>query len=427
MKNKISIFLFVIILPIFCQIKTGQSIDKVLAVVGKEFILQSDIDGQMLQYMSRTQGVDFNNKEMRAQILEAIIGEKLLIAKALEDSVDVSDDEVNQRWSMLLSNLVSQYGSEKRVEDVLGKSLPRVKFEYSDQIRKRLLADKVRALKFQGTTVTKQEVENFYKEYKDSLMFIPDMASLLHIVKYVSTSASVKEKTLELVNKVRDSILNGSDFGELAKRYSGDYLSAKDKGNLGWIGKGKLFNEFEKAAFALQKGETSLPIETPFGYHLIQTLDKKQDEINTRHILFKVGQSNEDKDRVINELKSIKAKAEAGEDFEKLAQEYSEEKETKGFGGKYKSSMINQLELELNTKNLKAGYISEPIVYNVPNDPTKSAFHIIFIKDITQGHKASLELDYKIIERYAIELKTQKEQQAWFNELKKEIYFELKQ
>jgi peptidyl-prolyl cis-trans isomerase SurA len=129
-----------------------------------------------------------------------------------------------------------------------------------------------------------------------------------------------KKKPSSWPKKVRDSIIAGADFDEFAKRYSDDKMTASDGGNLGWINKGRLYPEFENAAFKLAEGETSLPVETPFGFHIIRTLEKRADAVKTKHILFRIGQSTDDRHRVKKELLEIREKALAGEDFNDLAQ-----------------------------------------------------------------------------------------------------------
>ncbi len=424
-KFVISIFLLAN-LSSFAQMSSGQSLDKIVAVVGKEIILKSEVDGSIAQMQQQNPKVNFNDAKLREQILERLISEKLIITRALEDSIEVTDDDVNQRWNEVLSRMINQFGSEKRVEEVVGKSLSRLKYEYLDQIRKRLLSDKLIGTKFQTLAVTPTEVQEFYKIYKDSLEFIPDRVTLHHIVKFVSTSKNAKEEVYNLAKRVRDSIINGGDFGEFAKRYSGDYMSAKDNGNLGWFDKGKLVKEFEKAAFALQKGETSLPIETPFGFHIIQTLDKKPEAISTRHILFKLGQSNDDKDKTIAELKTISEKFKAGANFEELAKEYSDEKESKGFGGFIGTLSLADFpqDVRIAIEKINVGEISEPLIYG--NDPSKQGYQLFWKKEIIKEHKPTLELDYKLLEINATNYKRNNEIQKYIAELKNEIYWELK-
>ncbi len=429
MKIKIIVFTF-LLLKLYSisnsQISEGQSLDKIVAVVGKEIILKSEIDGEMARMMQQTPSINFNDIKLREQILERIISEKLIVTKALEDSIDVTDEEVNQRWGEFLSTAVRQYGSEKRLEEVFGKPINRVKFEYLDLIKKKLLSEKLIQSKFSALTVSQKDVEEFYYNFKDSLEVVPEKVAIYNIVKYVKANKAAKEDVFDFAKKLRDSIIADGNFGYFAKKYSADPGSAQDSGKLGWFDKGKLMPEFEKAAFALQKGETSMPIETPFGYHIIQTLDKKKESINSRHILLKIGQTDGDKDSVKSALLEIKRKVSIGFSFEELAKFISDDQNTKGFGGFIGKLSVQEMPSALReiVNSLKVGEVSEPLPYSL--DPSKQGFQVIYKKEIIASHKATIESDPKTIEQYALVIKKQKALQGWISDLKNNIYWEKK-
>ncbi len=413
-------------LELFAQIKKGSSLDKVVAIVGKDLILKSEVDQNMAMVMQSNPSINFQDDTYRKKILDNLINEKLMVMKAVEDSVEVSDDEISQRWNEFLNGMIRQYGSESRVEEVIGKTINRAKYEYNDLIKQRLLVDKLTQLKFSQINVSKKEVEEFFEKYRDSIPKVAPKISLYHLVKNVKVNNDLKIKSYEKAVSVRDSILNGGDFAKFATTYSADPGSAADGGNLGWFEKGKLFPEFEKAANNLQKGEISLPIETPFGFHIIQTIDKKKDALNTKHILFKVDLSDDDTKDVINELKSLKDKFQKGEKFEDLAKENSDDKDTKGFGG-----FLGKLQLEEMPPNLKSvilelniGDVSDPIPYG--GDPIKPAYHIIYKKEYNPEHNVNLDEDYKNIEQLTMVSKRQKIMSDWIITLRNELYWELK-
>ena len=281
-------FIFVFTISIFSQelkLENKQSLDRIVAVVGNEIILSSEIDAQLARMIQQDNSIDFYDKDKRKEILNALIDEKLLIQKAEKDSVQVSDQEIDQRWDQLLTMWKSQYGSVARVEQLFGKTLSRIKLDFRDQIKNQILTQKLNYTKFGDLSVTNNEVKDFYEKFKDSLKYLPDQYEVSHIIINVKIDNSSKDKALSLAKSIRDSILKGVSFEELAKDNSDDETTKNDGGSLGWVKKGLLFPDFEKAAFALTTGETSLPIETPFGYHIIQTLEKKPDQVKTRHIL----------------------------------------------------------------------------------------------------------------------------------------------
>lgn len=431
MKNiSIKILLFIILFSfsntLKSQLRKGSSFDKVVALVGKDLILQSDIDQNMAILLQSNPKLNFEDKELRTKVLDNLINEKLMVLKAYEDSIEVSDEEINQRWNEFLSGMLRQYGSEKRVEDVIGKPINRAKYEYTDLIKQRLLVDKISQAKFSNVAVSRKEVEEFYETYKDSVKNVPPKLSLFHIVKNVKVSNDLKTQTYEKALKIRDSILNGSDFGDFAKRYSSDPGSASEGGNLGWFDKGKLFPEFEKAAMSLQKGEISMPIETPFGYHIIQTLDKKTDALNTKHILLKVGLSDENTNETIKILEDISEAYKKGESFEELAKKHSDDKDTKGFGGYLGKLQLDEMPPSIKDviSELQLGEVSKPIPYG--GDPLKPSYHIILKKEFIPEHKMNITDDYKSIEQLTILSKRQKLMADWFVQLRKELYWELR-
>src|SRR3989339_601990 len=369
----------------FSQPKEGETLEKIIAVVGSEVITLSDLNAS-LQIMAQTHpNMDvpdsekqrvydslINDSDMRKRVLDALINEKLVVAKAMEDSVTVTDDEIEQRWEYQLQQYIGQFGSEKRIEDIFGMSLSQ-------------------------------------------------------IVKFVDASYKAKEEVYNLAKIVRDSIVAGGDFAAFAKNYSNDLATATNGGELGWFPKGKLIREFERAAFELQPGQISLPVETPFGFHIIQAIEKKKDSILTRHILFKIGGTSEDVDRAKDLLKSIKDSMSSGKSFEDLAKLYSDEKETKGFGGYIAKTSLQKLPPEIRgiVEKLSDGSISEPIVYIT--DKSKSAFHIIYRKRTIPSHFPTLENDRKDIEEMALNFKKINQYEAWIEELRSQLYWEVKE
>lgn len=427
--SAVSIVLFLL----FCaslvaqpQPREGSSLDRIAAIVGDEIIMQSDVDGQ-LYYMSQyDKTIDVNDKAAKNKILESMIDQLLMVNKAKLDSVQISEEEINQRMEVHLQSEVQRFGSEKRVEQVYGMSLPRIKNDIREKIKQNLLVTNLLQLKFTDLKASQKEVEEFYKDKEDSLPVLPPAIELYHIVKKVKANTDQKKSTYELAKQVRDSILAGGSFADFAKRYSSDPGTVNSGGDLGWFEKGKLFPEFEKAAFNLSTGELSMPVETPYGFHIIQTLEKKTDAINTRHILFKIGQAESDVDEAVNMLKDIKKRVDAGEAFETLAKEQSDDKETRGFGGMIGKLPISDLpeSVRLLIDSLKEGGVSDPIPYK--NDPSEPSYHIVYIKRYIQEHKANLKDDYREIELMAIEYKKRQLYSNWLVQLRKELYWEIK-
>lgn len=425
---KINILLLFIITPLIGQgPEEGMSLEKIVAVVGPHAIMKSEIDGQMVRFMQMDPMVRFNDPFKREEILNSLIDEKLILTKAEEDSVEATEQEVEQRWDQLMMTWVSQYGSEKRVEQILGKPIPSIKAEYLEQIRNQIITQKMTFTKFGQLSVTPREVEDFYAQYKDSLKYLPDQYELSHIVMNVKADNSSKDKAYKKAMSIRDSILQGTDFAILAENNSEDFGTASTGGDLGWIQKGRLFPEFEKAAFALQQGETSLPIETPFGYHIIQTIEKQEEKLNTRHILIKFGGTEDNRQATFDKLNEIRKEVLTGQkSFSEMAKEYSEDEATRGFGGYMGKTTAQELPPALlNVINeMEPGDITEPLLYN--NDPAKPAYHIVLKMDFIPSHQMTLEYDRESVEAFAKARKQQQLLQNWIKDLREEIYWEIK-
>lgn len=430
MKKVKSLFLAIVL--VFCsniasaQINQGEVMDRVVAIVGNEIILQSDIIGQIALMAQQDPKLNPRDPALYQELLDAMINEKLLVTKAIEDSVVVSEEQIDARWQAFLQTLMHQFGSEERIEQVYKKSLNRLKFELRDDIRNKLLSSNLVQQTIANVTITPKEVEEFFKQYRDSLPRVPETIEVHHITKNVRANVDEKKRMMDLARAVRDSILKGGDFGEYAKRYSGDPGTANSSGELGWIERGRFFPEFENAAFSLQINEISLPIETPFGYHLIQLLDKRKESINTRHILFKISQTSDDKDESIKFLDSVRKRALENSNFADLAKVYSDDKETKGFGGLLGRMPLSEFpaNFRLQLEKLQDGAISEPLPYNI--DPTKPAFHIIWRKRTIPAHTASIEEDREYITNMALDMKKMRVYNEFIEKLRRELYWELK-
>ncbi len=405
--------------------KAGEVLEKVRAVVGNDIITQSDVIGYLMQLAQQDPSVRVDDLILQNKVLNMLIDEKLVVAKAIEDSVTVSDDEVEQRWNYQIQRLVGKYGSEKRIEDIFGMSVIQMKNDFREDIRKQILADRMKEKLFKDIKVNRSEVQEFYNLYTDSLPNVPKMVELYHIVKNLVSDKKTKDELYALAKNIRDSIVAGGDFAEFAKKYSGDPGTATVGGELGWAGKGKFFKEFEQAAFALQKGAISNPIETPFGFHIIQTLEKNKDSIKTKHILLKFGQNQNDVEKVKNELVEIKSKINSKVSFEDIAKIASDEIETRGFGGYLGQFPLDQTPANLKDviNALKDGEVSEPMLYSA--EP-KTSYHIIYRKKSIPEHKANMADDYKQIEVMAANYKQNKLYLEWIQKIRKEMYWELK-
>ena len=422
MKFKIVVFSLMISIPLFSQ----QVLDKIVAVVDDEVILQSELDLQTSVFASQRQ-INPETPGLKNQILNSMIEEKLVQAQAQLDSITVSDDEVEQRIDYQINAFVQQYGSIANIEKMYGMSIDRIKRELRDDVRKSLMSQRLQEKNFGKVEATKREVEEFFDTYKDSIGVIPEKVSLFHIFENPKASEKLKKKFRDKALALLDSLKAGKDFAELAKKYSDDPGSASQGGDLGFVKKGVFYPEFEAAAFKLNIGEISGVVESPVGFHIIQLLDRRGESIHTRHILVKI-KADEDADlQTIEFLTAIRDSIVKGfGTFQDYAKKYSEDKDTAPFGGELGTFYINQLDKNLLDAigKLKPGDISFP--KRLEYGQGTYGYHIVWLKSRTPQHKADLTEDYTEIKKLADENKKQKEYQAWIAELKNKIYWEVR-
>lgn len=422
MKFKIVLLFLLISFPLFSQ----QVLDKIVAVIDDEVILQSELDFQTSVYASQRQ-MNPNTPGLKDQILNSMIDEKLIYAQAQLDSIAVSDDEIDQRIEYQINAFVQQYGSIANIEKMYGMNIDRIKRELRDDVRKSLMSQRLQEKNFGKVEATKREVEEFFNTYKDSIGTIPEKVDIYHIFQNPKASEKLKKKFRDKALALLDSLKDGKDFAELAKKYSDDPGSAAQGGDLGYVKKGVFYPEFEAAAFQLKVGETSGVVESPVGFHIIQLLDRRGESIHTRHILIKIKADENSDLQTIEFLTAIRDSVVKGlGTFQEYAKKYSEDKETAPFGGELGTFFINQLDKSLLdiVGKMKPGEISFP--KRLEYGSGTYGYHIVWLKSRTPQHKASLTEDYAEIKKLADENKKQKEYQAWITELKKKIYWEVR-
>jgi peptidyl-prolyl cis-trans isomerase SurA len=411
------------------NIKSGEPMDKIVAIVGNEIILQSEVVGHLMMsaMQERRTNARPDDPVLLKRSLDVLINEKLIVTKAIEDSLTTSEDEITERMDYQIQAMMQQMGSERRIEEVYGMSMAKIRRDFRDEIRKQLLTERLSQQKFATMKVSSKEVQDFFKQYKDSIPPVPPQFEIYHIVKNVEPSSAAKEKTLALAKKIRDSLVAGGDFAVFARRYSNDPGSAASGGDLGFVERGKFIAEFEKVAYVLQIGEISQPVETPFGFHVIQLLDKRETAVKTRHILLKLGQTDDDATRTKKFLDSLRLRVAKGEPFEDLAKQYSDDTDTKAFGGLLGRMETTKLPADLREKieKLKDGEVTEPLTYSAPGS-TKSGFNIVFRKKYIPEHKITFDDDYKRLEQMTTMQKRAKVYDDWMKELRKSIYWEVK-
>ena len=427
MKN---IFLFLFFLC-FKFSSISQTIDKIVAVIGDEVVLQSEIETQYLQYLS--QGYTDKNA-VKCQITEDILYQRLLVHQAKIDSIDVSEDEVNKELERRLSTFISELGSKVALEEYFGKSINDIKSEFYDLIYNQILSQRMQSNITSSVNITPKEVKSFYQELEnaENLPIIPTKFQISQIVKVPEINSNEKSRIRKKLISFRDRINNGEDFKVLATLYSDDTESAKNGGELGFVNRGDLVPEFESAAFSLKGNEISEVIETKFGYHIIQLIDKRGESINVRHILMKPKISSVSLLEAKNQLEKVESLINDGIlNFEDASKSHSDDV-SKNNGGllinpQTGSSLftIDQLSPSIRyvVEKMNEGDMSSISQY-IMSDGMK-AYRIIKINRKIDEHKANLVDDFTQINDVALNTKKQNKISKWIEQKISNTYIRL--
>jgi peptidyl-prolyl cis-trans isomerase SurA len=426
-------FFLAFALPAFVAVGQGQgvTIDKIIVKVDNYIILQSDLEASYLQYLSDGRPA---SADAKCQILQGLVVNKVLAAKAEIDSVIVEDKRVDSELDRRMQYMASQFGSEKKIEEAYGKSIDALKTELRKSLKEQLTVQQMQDEITKGIKITPNEVKRFYNSIpKDSIPYFPTEVEVGQIVKIGSVSKTQKTQTKEKLEEIRTRIVNGEDFETLAKTYSDDLGSARQGGNLGYAKRGQMVADFEAAALKLKKNDISPVIESEYGFHIIQLLDRRGDEYNARHILIRPSYADVDLTEATAYLDSLRSRILADSiSFEKAAKEYSDDKNSATNGGiltdpNSGSSKIFAENLDpviyLTVDTMQVGHISKPVAYRT--DDGKSAMRILYYKSKIAPHYANLTDDWQKIYNAALGEKKNKILNEWFEKSKGEVYISI--
>jgi peptidyl-prolyl cis-trans isomerase SurA len=421
--NKRIIFCAWFLFPwLICRLHGQEPIDGIVAVVGDQIILKSEIQ-QMAQFYAFQMGINpVEQKDkfhaLKNEILQNLIDDRILLVKANEDTITVDDQKVEAELENRIQAMIQQLGSKEKLEAQFGAPIKKIKRDNREEVKKMLIVRELQNKKFHGLQVSRREVEAFYESVIDSLPDKKPMVRLSQILLRIHPGEASRGEALDRIRAIQERLKHGEDFSELAKQYSEDPGTAKRGGELGFVERGTLFPSFEEAAFKLDAGQTSDIVETPIGFHLIQMIENRGDKINVRHILIRIEKSSADDKQVYERLNEIRKRALDGEDFNKLAQECSDDSTTKAQGGELGWFALDDIQID-EFKNavdtLKIGEISAPF-------QTQFGYHIVKLEDKREKRKYNLQEDYDDFKMKALEAKMQKLRKQWIEELKKTIY-----
>jgi peptidyl-prolyl cis-trans isomerase SurA len=414
---------------------TGQVLDKIVAKVNNYILLESDVQKSYLEAIAQSQqGFE---APTRCDVFESLLINKLMVAKAEIDSVIVTDAEVvfqaDQRFSMVMAQFG---GDESLLAEVYGKTADQLKSEIEESLKEQMIIQKMQQKITDGLAVSPSEVKKFYTSIpRDSLPFFSAEVIVGQIVKKPEVNKAAKDQMENKLKEFKEIILNGTaDFQTLAKEYSEDPGSAMMGGELGFFRRGELAPEYEATALNLKPGEISNPVETIFGFHLIQLLERRGNTFNTRHILLRPLPTEEDIKNTEKYLDSLRTQIlEKKIDFAKAAKEYSDDRSTSDNGGFFTDPQTGSNRLTLRTledpvlyftlDTMKVGTLTAPMRFEDEREGTK--VRILFYKERFPAHRANMDDDY---EKLKLATRRRKEEQIlskWFVSAKEDVFIDI--
>ena len=413
--------------------KGQELLDGIVVKVDNQIVLRSDVELIYAQEVARAAGKPLP-PELKCKILQSLVLNKLMLARAEVDSVTVEDKQVNSEVERRMAYFVQQIGSEKRLEEQYGKTLKSLKEDLRPQIKEQLTQQKMQETITGKVAVTPREVAQYFTRIpKDSLPYFSTEVEVGQIVVPAQVNDKAKQAAIAKLNDLRAQILAGADFATLAKQYSEDPGSAKEGGYLGSFKRGELVPEYEAASMKLEPGQMSPVVQSQFGFHLIQFIERKGNTYSTRHILLKPETGAADISTSAKLLTRLRRQILSDSlTFAKAAKDNSTDKQSANNGGLLANRADGGSRLPLDKLDpaifftidtMKVGHITPPLRYRT--DDGKDAMRILWLKSNTAPHQANLQDDYQKIAAAALNEKKNKALDEWFAKNRGTVYLEV--
>lgn len=422
---------FLSIIRLFAQDMMG---DKIIASVDNHIILKSELDARIMDLLAK-QSIKVDDSQARCQVLQELIIQKMMLAKAEIDSVNVEDklveSQVERRVQYLLQGCCG--GDASKLEKMYNKSMSDLKKEVYDLVKEQMVGQKMENEIIKDIKITPKEVKKFYNGIpRDSVPEFKAEVQVAHIIRIPEVSKDQKNEARRRLDSLKRLIENGESFEKIASENSEDVMSAKEGGKLGWMSRGKLVPEYEAAVFKLKPNELSSIVESQFGFHLIKLYERRGNEQNSGHILIRPNFDAVDLELESRFLDSLRLKVvRDSASFAKYAKEYSHDKQTAYSGGDISSQsggtkiFIDEIDPFIFgvIDTMQVGQISRPIPYRT--DDGKSAVRILYYKKRIGGHTCTFESDYDKVYLYALNNKKQKAIEEWFKKTKDQLFIKV--
>ncbi len=431
----ISFLLFGAFINAFSQQK--ELIDKVVAKVGDEYILLSEVEEQFAA--AKDQKADVSS-DYRCLILDQILVSKLILNQAKIDSVLAKDEEVETQLNARFDKILDYMGGKTdQFIEYYGQTPEAMKEQMREDMRDQLIVDKMKQKILSDVTVTPAEVRDFFSKIpKDSLPYFNQEVEIAEIVYKPKANDGEKAKAKAQLEGLREQIVNGkTPFEDLAKKFSQDVGSGRVGGDLGWAKRGKFVPEFEAQAFKLEEGQMSPVFESEFGYHILQLIERRGNTIHCRHILIKPEITEADFELAKNTLDSVRlrimGKTQDSLTFSAAVKQYGD-KNTQSFHNDGRltnpasgNNTFETRDLDPDTyfaiDSMKLGGITAPLEMTSPSG--EKQFRLVKLLSKTAPHKANLLQDYNKIQQACVEQKKNEHLIKWIEQQSKNTFINI--
>ena len=401
-------------------------IDGIAAIVGENIILKSDVS-QMVGMTALQRGLDVTRdrallEKLQGDVLSSLIDQKVILEMAKLDSIEVNDKDVDRALEQQIETFIMRAGTEEMAETMLGQSLNDFRREYWYDMRDRLITEQYQQQLIMSVNINRGGVVDFFTNYNDSLPVFQVKMKIRHLLVRIKPSEKSRLDALEKIETIRERILTGESFSDLAERYSADPGSKNNGGSLGYIRRNQMVKNFETVAFTQNINTLSKPIETQFGFHILETTEKSGEKIKVRHILISPAITEEDETNTYNYAMMLRDSSKSLASFKKLVTKYSDDEPTKKIGGDLGWITPNNSPIPAIAEVL--GLLEK----DECSRPVKSdlGYHLLWVEAVKPGGRPSLETHWVEIEEIALNHKRMEYFQEWVEAARTNIFIDIK-
>jgi len=401
-------------------------IDGIAAIVGENIILKSDVS-QVVGMTALQRGLDVSRdrdvlEKLQADVLGSLIDQKVILEMAKLDSIEVAEKDVESALDQQIETFIMRAGTEEMAETMLGQSLNDFRREYWYDMRDRLITEQYQQQLIMSVNINRESVVSFFTNYRDSLPVFPVTMKIRHLLVRIKPSEKNRLDAEKKIKTIRERIVAGESFSDLAEIYSADPGSKNNGGSLGYIRRNQMVKDFETVAFTQKINMLSEPVETSFGFHILETTEKSGEKIKVRHILISPAITEEDETNSYNYAMTLRDSSKNLYSFKKLVKKYSDDEPTKKIGGDLGWITPNSSPIPAITEVL--GLLEK----DECSRPVKSdhGYHLLWVEAVKPGGRPSLETHWVEIEEIALNHKRMEYFQEWVVAARTNIFIDIK-